>query len=331
MNVGDKVRFLNAEGGGYVARVEKNLIYVADDDGFEIPVLASEVVVVEQPKAKVAEAPREVEKPKTEETKIAKGSERPQFFLAFTKSDGGNSGFLDLYAINDSDFQAFFTLAEQVGQTDTVHPLHSGHLTPRAKVFLKRYDPNRIDNQLWLCNLILFSERGDYKPIAPASTTIKIRAARFFKENSFVPVDYFDERAILHGVLPDELQTKIDELSQADLHAIARQKEREEQKRQSKKSNINEIVEVDLHIDAILESTVGLSAREMLQVQIARFRHVMDEYMGRKGQRIVFIHGVGSGSLKTEVRKLLDGPYRSCQYQDASFKEYGYGATMVVI
>lgn len=44
--VGDKVRFLNEVGGGKVTRVDKNTVYVLSDDGFETPVMRSEVIVV---------------------------------------------------------------------------------------------------------------------------------------------------------------------------------------------------------------------------------------------------------------------------------------------
>ncbi|HPM11848.1 MAG TPA: hypothetical protein PK941_15530, partial [Paludibacter sp.] len=45
---GEKVRFLNAVGGGKVTRVDEKqgLIYVEDEDGFEIPVLEKECVVI---------------------------------------------------------------------------------------------------------------------------------------------------------------------------------------------------------------------------------------------------------------------------------------------
>ena len=48
-------------------------------------------------------------------------------------------------------------------------------------------------------------------------------------------------------------------------------------------------------------------------------------------KRIVFIHGVGQGVLKQEVAKLLQAKFKKYYFQDASFKEYGYGATMVIL
>ena len=54
VKVNDIVRFLNDVGGGRVARVEGNTVYVEDEDGFERPALARDVVVVERPAHKQA-------------------------------------------------------------------------------------------------------------------------------------------------------------------------------------------------------------------------------------------------------------------------------------
>ena len=50
LNIGDKVRFLNAVGGGIVRKIERDMAYVEEPDGFETPVLIRECVVVEPAK-----------------------------------------------------------------------------------------------------------------------------------------------------------------------------------------------------------------------------------------------------------------------------------------
>ncbi len=49
IKTGDHVRFLNSVGGGTVTRVDekKGLVYVEDEDGFEIPATIRECVVIE--------------------------------------------------------------------------------------------------------------------------------------------------------------------------------------------------------------------------------------------------------------------------------------------
>lgn len=57
----------------------------------------------------------------------------------------------------------------------------------------------------------------------------------------------------------------------------------------------------------------------------------MEEYRNKTGQKIVFIHGKGEGVLRKEIEKQLKTKYRQHYFQDASFREYGFGATMVTI
>ncbi len=45
----------------------------------------------------------------------------------------------------------------------------------------------------------------------------------------------------------------------------------------------------------------------------------------------MFIHGKGEGVLRRAIINELTYKYKSYTYQDASFQEYGYGATMVTI
>ncbi len=39
VKIGDTVRFLNSVGGGRVTRIEANMAFVTDEDGFDTPVL----------------------------------------------------------------------------------------------------------------------------------------------------------------------------------------------------------------------------------------------------------------------------------------------------
>ena len=71
MKIGDEVRFLNEVGGGkVVAFRDKNVVLVKDGDGFEIPMLINEVVVVESDsydrKFNAAKAEKPVAPPKSE-------------------------------------------------------------------------------------------------------------------------------------------------------------------------------------------------------------------------------------------------------------------------
>jgi dsDNA-specific endonuclease/ATPase MutS2 len=74
-----------------------------------------------------------------------------------------------------------------------------------------------------------------------------------------------------------------------------------------------------------------MSAKDILEYQMKVFHEEMQKYVKKKGTKLVFIHGKGDGVLRKNIEQALRHKYKSCLYQDASFKEYGYGATMVTI
>lgn len=88
---------------------------------------------------------------------------------------------------------------------------------------------------------------------------------------------------------------------------------------------------VDLHANELLDSTAGMSATDILNYQLKKFRDTLAEYANKKGQKIIFIHGKGEGVLRRALINDLNYRYKKYPYQDASFQEYGYGATQVTI
>jgi dsDNA-specific endonuclease/ATPase MutS2 len=70
---------------------------------------------------------------------------------------------------------------------------------------------------------------------------------------------------------------------------------------------------------------------EMLNYQLDKFREVLNEYKNKREQRIIFIHGKGDGVLRKAILDELKRKYPAYTHQDASFKEYGFGATMVTV
>ncbi len=101
--------------------------------------------------------------------------------------------------------------------------------------------------------------------------------------------------------------------------------------KQARRKEKDEPLEVDLHASEILETTAGMSAAHIKEYQLEVFNRIMQEHLGDKGRKIVFIHGKGDGVLRKAVIDELKYRYKSCDYQDASFQQYGFGATMVTI
>jgi hypothetical protein len=96
------------------------------------------------------------------------------------------------------------------------------------------------------------------------------------------------------------------------------------------KSDTDDVLEVDLHIHELVEANGHLSNFQMVQIQMAHFNRMMEHAFEHRVPRIVFIHGVGKGVLRQELRDAI-GFYPNCTFRDADFRRYGQGATEVLI
>ncbi|WP_372747010.1 DNA mismatch repair protein MutS [Lutibacter sp.] len=88
-------------------------------------------------------------------------------------------------------------------------------------------------------------------------------------------------------------------------------------------------MEVDLHIHQLTKSTAGMDNYDMLNLQIDTAKHKIEFAIKNKLPKIVFIHGVGEGVLKSELEFLFK-KYNISSYA-ADYKKYGLGATEIYI
>lgn len=88
-------------------------------------------------------------------------------------------------------------------------------------------------------------------------------------------------------------------------------------------------MEVDLHIHELVDDQRGLPDRAKLAIQMDHFDRMMDIAKREKLRRIVFIHGVGQGVLRHQIRTSLDQHHPDCTYREGDPRKYGSGATEV--
>ena len=88
------------------------------------------------------------------------------------------------------------------------------------------------------------------------------------------------------------------------------------------------IAEVDLHIEKLHDNPGNLNSDDMLQIQLAFFRTCLNHAVINRMKKVIFIHGVGRGVLKTEMQRELD-KYDNLAYMDAPISKYGVGAMEV--
>jgi len=86
--------------------------------------------------------------------------------------------------------------------------------------------------------------------------------------------------------------------------------------------------EIDLHIEELTDSHRGMSNAEILQKQLGEFRAFFRKAIKHRIPKLIVIHGVGEGVLKDEIRLFLSKK-EHIEYFDASYQEYGKGATEI--
>ncbi|MDP4238547.1 MAG: DUF2027 domain-containing protein [Bacteroidota bacterium] len=351
---GDNVRFLNAVGGGIVTRVDENkkMVYVEDADGFEMPMPERECVLIiavnketnfpikdfSSKKTPTIPAPQaDIKQPEPELKQPEPIIETPEgetltALLAFFPMDIKQlqTTAYECYLVNDSNYYLYYNIIN--GENDQWKSIANGIIEPNMQELLTEI--TKEDLNAWeriRVQLLPFKQGKSYTPQPVVDVNLRINAVKFYKLHSFTANEYFDEPAMLIDIVSEKENQQLSDVSPEEIKQAMFQKEETARPRLVKRQQIPDVIEVDLHINELLDSTVGLSNGDMLQCQLDKFHTVLAENKNRKGQKIVFIHGKGEGVLRTEIEKLLKTRYKTYYFQDASFREYGFGATMVTI
>ncbi len=367
MKIGDRVRFLSEVGGGTVSGFQgKDIVLVQDADGFDIPMPVRECVVIEtddynvptpadkerKKKESASEQPaRKTGAPQSEEPlhrvekpvvsvyrqPEMKGGDVLNVYLAYVPQDikAVTTTPFEAYLVNDSNYYLYYTYltAENKSWTACVH----GLAEPNTKILLEEFEKSELNERERVAvQLVAFKDRKPFAMKPAVGVELRIDTVKFYKLHTFQQTDFFETPALLYDVVKDDLPAKqmfvsADELQKALMKKKTADAPVSKPQVAPKHGGKNAIVEIDLHIGELLDDTRGMSNGEMLNYQLDKFREVMEQYKNKREQRIVFIHGKGDGVLRKAVLDELRRKYPSCKAQDASFQEYGFGATMVTI
>jgi hypothetical protein len=347
MKIGDKVRFLNTTGGGIIKGFRgKDIVLVEDEEGFDIPVLVREAVIIEpandmqvrqsnksaiqaEPHSKPTAKQEDDYKP--EETKEGEQLTVLLSYLPVDVKSLSTTNF-ECYLINDSNYYLSYNYMSRADSGWISRA--AGIIEPNTKLFLEEFEKADLNDIGKVC-LQFFAYKKDkaYFIKNVYSVEVRIDTVKFYKLHSFKENDYFEDDAMVYPIVRRDLAEKELVISPEEIASAMKEKESGQRPRIQPivKKEKNPVLEIDLHADELLDSTNGLSAADILEYQLGKFREIMNENKRNKGQKIVFIHGKGNGILKNAILKELNTHYKPAYYQDASFREYGYGATMVTI
>ncbi|SFF93600.1 DUF2027 domain-containing protein [Prevotella sp. KH2C16] len=371
MKIGDKVSFLSEKGGGIIAGFQgKNIVLVEDEDGFQIPTPITEVVVVAggqdyetsrivaqkqgnapggQKGASIRQLMKQgqdeevdmtvadtvdLEKPITFTPPVEErqGGNQLTCFLAFVPVDikeVTNTRF-EVYFVNDSNYFVQYAYMTAEGSSWTLRS--QAEVEPNTKFYMEEIGREDLNEMMHIAVQMLAYKKD--KPFAqkpPIGVQLRLDPVKFYKLHTFQDNQFFDTPALLCTIVENDRQARPLFVDAKALKQEMYKQPEEEKKPVERHPENKDTSVVDLHIDQLLDSTAGMTHQDILQYQLKKFREVLEENKDKHGKKIVFIHGKGEGVLRHAIINELTYRYKRYQYQDASFQEYGYGATQVVI
>ena len=298
-------------------------------------------------------------KPKPEERK---GGEQLSAYLAFVPMNVKElmQTRFEAFFVNDSNYYLRFTYMTAEG--NGWHLRCTDEVEPNTKVFIEEFGREDLNGMERVAVQLLAYKREKPFLLKPAiDVQLRIDSVKFYKLHTFQESDFFEQPALVYTIV------KNDEPARPLVIDAQQLKERIYQNQQTHPQPFppgrgvvtpsasktiyspplkggtggrfagsvgpagSSPIVVDLHASELLDNTNGLTPSDILNYQLDTFRKILKEYEKQKGTKIIFVHGKGEGVLRKALINELQYRYKSYTYQDASFREYGYGATQVTI
>ncbi len=346
--VGERVIFLNEQGGGVVTRIANGgIIYVAVEDGFEIPYAAGDLLKsgandLSLVRAGQTSAPEENPDLKplfsipNKPDQLKEGvylALRPTDQEQLTKSD------LDVLLINHSQYQLLFSVF--LNRSGVFHGLDFGFVENDSQLLLTTIKRNEIED--WTNGVVqlVFFKEGKADLLQPASASIALKPIKIYSEDSFKHEVLLRQRVIMTELTTIEKQSRnlqaevitADHIKQLQekISSGTRTPERKTPATSflDKHKVDDRIAEVDLHIGELSDDFRHMSNVQIIGVQMEYMKKCFDQAKIEKLKKIIFIHGVGNGTLKNELLRYLRQT-ADIDFYDAPYARYGMGATEVV-
>ncbi|MEJ5994185.1 Smr/MutS family protein [Pedobacter sp. Du54] len=309
--LGDFVRFVDEKREGYVTRIiDSQTLGVTDTDGFEIPVAISNLTSVYGHQSNLAKPDEltNVQAP-ADEKFVEEG-----IYIAVVEAQKASS-VVHFTLINRSSYQLLVSL-----KTD-LKGKYKGEFggVVQAKGQTQLYSENLADLEIWpdFNFQVLFFTVANIKPKAPLLLNRKFRAKDFSISKSLIPeLNKFGWLIRLDEPLPLIDAKKLKESlfrGSSDQIKVA-----------------VPLTEIDLHIEKLRDDHQFLGQSEIINIQLAYFQQMLDAAIVHQLPKIVFIHGVGNGTLRHHIHKVISKHPQVRTFMDAQKEKFGFGATEVV-
>ncbi len=336
--VGEKVRFLNESVEGVVrAKHANDRLEIEDDFGFTRFASSQEVVAiglvwndsqVDQPSQELDVVPEPVVDPigKRQEFIPFLQDEEALFVVAqLVQPTKVLTSDIRLWLANLSGFEIRFLMTRCNGELRS-HPV-TGDLAHGQELELGVFTQDQLHLVESLEFQFLLFRSEPFRVRMPLVKTLDLRRTDWIKA---VGNPTLDNCLTFPLLVFREEQVDISDLLKRFSHGEEKIRERESvrQKRKSEFTVLNKERVIDLHFEELTKDTAGWTPALMIAHQLEVFEREMDRALVDHLHRITFIHGVGSGLLRSAIREELK-KYDNIRFSDAPPEKYGNGATQV--
>lgn len=230
MKIGDKVRFLSEIGGGRVAGFQgKNIVLVEDEDGFQMPMLISEVVVVGEEdydtkhvvevKAQSTKAALQVDleekelepadKPITFKARPEEraGGDKLSAYLAFVPMDVKelSQTRFESYIVNDSNYYLRYVYMTAEGSAWMVRA--DGEIEPNTKEYIEEFGREDLNTLEHSCIQLIAYKRDKHYMLKPTvNAQVRIDPVKFYKLHAFRENMFFEQPALIYTIIENDVQ-----------------------------------------------------------------------------------------------------------------------------
>ena len=205
----------------------KKIVLVEDEDGFQVPMLMTEVVVVgdedydtkhvievrgekhfDKP-SNQDEEPEPEEKPITFKAKPMerKGGDRLSAYLAFVPMDMKelSQTRFESYLINDSNY--YLRYVYMTGENNAWTVRAEGELEPNTKEFVEEFGREDLNGLEHCCVQMIAYKRDKTFLLKPTvNAQLNVDTVKFYKLHAFRENDFFEQPALIYTLIENDVQ-----------------------------------------------------------------------------------------------------------------------------
>ena len=308
--IGDYVRFIDEKREGYITKeIDEQTVGVTDTDGFEIPVSRGNLTYVHGHHANAFTANNAMPTQQLDDKFVEDG-----VYLAVAE-DNKASVVAHFTLVNRTSYQLLLTLKTE--KAGIYKGEFAGVIQPKTSVQVYTANLGDLDNWPNFTFQVLYFTSGNKQPQKPLQVEKRFKSKDFSgSKNQITEVNKYGWLIRL-----DEPALVID--AQKLKESFFNQKE--EKPKVAKPAQ-----EIDLHIERLRDDHHFLSQTEIVNAQLEAFKKALDAAIVHQMPSIVFIHGVGNGTLRDQIHKTISKHPQVRTFMDAKKEKFGYGATEVV-